>query len=96
MERKGERVGTAERFLPILLMSKSCLWLQCIGAYILPSQAKLQKNQNQKLLQGTNLEENQKVTKRVKKVKGVGSQQCRMNEQWLQDEQCAHEGNFAG
>ena len=33
---KRKEAGTVERFPPILLMSKSSLCLQCIGAYILP------------------------------------------------------------
>ena len=40
---KRKEAGPAERFPPILLMSKSCLWLQCIGAYILPQPSKITK-----------------------------------------------------
>ena len=42
-EGKRKGAGTAKRFLPILLMRKSCLWLQCIGAYILPQRSKITK-----------------------------------------------------
>ena len=65
---KRKEAGTTERFPPILLMSKSCLWLQCIGAYILPQPSKITKRTKIKSY-WTNLEENQKVTKRIQKGK---------------------------
>ena len=47
---KRKEAGTAERFPPILLMSKSCLWLQCIGAYILPEPSKITKEPKSKAI----------------------------------------------
>ena len=40
---KRKEAGIAERFPPILLMSKIYLWLQCIGDYILPQPSKITK-----------------------------------------------------
>ena len=63
-EGKRKEAGTAKRFLPNLLMSKSCLRYSAVGAYILPQPRKIyKKNQNQKLLQGIKWEENQKRNK---------------------------------
>ena len=42
-EGKKEEAGTAKRFLPDLLMSKSCLRYSAVGAYILPQPIKITK-----------------------------------------------------
>ena len=60
----------AESFPPILLLSKklSVVTMHRI-LYTATTKQNYKKNQNQKLLQGTNLEENQKVTKWSQKGK---------------------------
>ena len=68
MRESGEKKrknGKAESFSPILLLSKSSrLVIVHRSLYTAPAKQNYKKNQYQKLLQGTNLEENQKVTKK--------------------------------
>ena len=63
--------GKAESFLPIFIIEQKNLALVTVHRrlYTSPSKQKYKKNQNQKLLQRTNFEENQKVTKRSQKGK---------------------------
>ena len=61
--------------------------LQCTRSlYIAPAKAKLQKNQNQKLLQGIKWEENQKGEQKLKIQTSN-----RNSVAWLKSEQCAGE-----
>ena len=66
---KRKEAGIVERFSPILLMSKSCLWLQCIGAYILPQPSKITKEPKSKAITRDKMEENQKGNKMSQNVK---------------------------
>ena len=67
---KRRKSGKAESFPPILLLSKKFPFVTVHRSlYTAPAKQNYKKNQNQKLLQGTILEENQKVTKRSKKGK---------------------------
>ena len=63
--------GKAESFPPIFIIEQKNLALVTVHRrlYTSPSKQNYKKNQNQKLLQGTNLEENQKVIKRSQKGK---------------------------
>ena len=67
---KMEKSRKDESFPPILLLSKKLSLITVQEHIYCPSQAKLQKKQHQKLLQGTNLEENQKGNKISQKATG--------------------------
>ena len=69
-ERKGERAGKMKASCQFLLLSKKLSLVTVhMSLYNAPAKKNYKKNQNQKLLQGTNLEENQKVTKMSQKGK---------------------------
>ena len=74
--------GKAENFPPILLLSeKLSLVTVHRSLYTAPTKQNYKKNQNQKLLQGTNLEENQKVAKRSKK--GKRRRKSTVQDEWI-------------
>ena len=69
---KRKEAGTAERFPPILLMSKSCLWLQCIGAYILPQPSKITKEPKPKAITRDKMGRKQKREQNESKCQKAG------------------------
>ena len=80
-ESEGERkrAGTADRFTPILLMSKSSLDYSAAWAYILPNQEKLQKKKPK-----SKAFTRDKMGRKPKRKQQSTSQTGSRKEQWLE------------
>ena len=58
--REKEKIGKTRAFAKSFITGEDSFYSACVGLLYCPSQAKLQNNQNRKLLQGIKWEENQK------------------------------------